>query len=89
MSLASDFVLATSFQESFNSNEILLKSRQFTPNHGLSIQQISKTHFLIQLEHIPSKEERKALENEGIKLLDYIPDFVRGNSFLSSFAYLS
>ena len=63
------------------SNEILLKSRHFIPEPGIS--DITKTkieaiperaHVLIQLEHIPTNEERKELEIKGIKLLSYIPN---------------
>ena len=61
--------------------EILLKSRHFIPEPGIS--DITKTkieaiperaHVLIQLEHIPTNEERKELEIKGIKLLSYIPN---------------
>ncbi len=72
--LISNFVLAASTQESVDSNGILLKSRQFTPTKGLSIYQNGKTHFLIQLQNFPTKEEVATFENAGIRLLDYIPN---------------
>lgn len=63
------------------SNEILLKSRRFTPAKGISdaarakIEVIpGRAHVLIQLEQIPTIKERKGLEYKGIKLLSYIPN---------------
>lgn len=63
------------------SNEILLKSRCFTPAKGISdtvkakIEAIpQRAHVLIQLEEIPTIRERKELETKGIKLLSYIPN---------------
>ena len=63
------------------SNEILLKSRRFTPAKGVSdtvkakIEAIpGRAHVIIQLEKIPTMEERKELEAKGIKLLSYIPN---------------
>lgn len=63
------------------SDEILLKSRQFTPERGISsatkanIEAIpGRAHVLVQLEQIPTIKERKELESKGIKLLSYIPN---------------
>lgn len=63
------------------SNEILLKSRSFVPERGISadtravIEAIpGRAHVLIQLEHIPTIAERKEFEAKGIKLLSYIPN---------------
>ena len=63
------------------SNEILLKSRHFTPAKGITaatkakIEAIPKrAHVLIQLEHIPTIKGRQELEAKGIKLLSYIPN---------------
>ncbi|MBW8040063.1 MAG: hypothetical protein FVQ85_08700 [Planctomycetes bacterium] len=63
------------------SNEILLKSRHFTPAKGISdtvkakIEAIpQRTHVIIQLEKIPTIKERKELETKRIKLLSYIPN---------------
>jgi len=63
------------------SNEILLKSRHFTPGLGISdatkakIELIpDRAHVLLQLEYIPTPEDRKKLESNGIKLLSYIPN---------------
>ncbi|MCX5638863.1 MAG: S8 family serine peptidase, partial [Planctomycetota bacterium] len=63
------------------SNEVLLKSRCFTPQPGISadakgaIEAIpERAHVLMQLHHIPTIKERKALEHQGVKLLSYIPN---------------
>jgi hypothetical protein len=63
------------------SNEILLKSRRFTPDKGITataravIEEIpGRAHVLIQLERIPTIKERKELEAKGIKLLSYVPN---------------
>ena len=62
-------------------DEILLKSRRFTPAKGVSdtakakIEAIpQRAHVIIQLEKIPTIKERKELEAKGIKLLSYIPN---------------
>lgn len=54
------------------SNEILLKSRRFTPAKGISdatkakIEAIpGRAHVLVQLEQIPTIKERKGLEYKG------------------------
>jgi hypothetical protein len=60
---------------------ILLKSRQFVPAPGmdkvmaaqLSASPTGRSHVLIQFDHIPSAEEREALEQAGVKLLAYVP----------------
>ena len=61
------------------SNKIHLKSRRFTPAKGVSdsakakIEAIpQRAHVIIQLEKIPTIEEKKELEAKGIKLLSYI-----------------
>ena len=63
------------------SNDILLKSRHFVPAEGITDATKSKieaiperAHVLIQLEYIPTPEDRKKLEAHGIKLLSYIPN---------------
>lgn len=63
------------------SNEILLKSRRFVPELGVStadkeaIEAVpGKSHVLIQLKHIPTIKEKKELDDKGIKLLSYIPN---------------
>jgi len=63
------------------SNEILLKSRSFVPEKGISADTRAaigsipgRAHVLIQLEHIPNIAERKEFEAKGIKLLSYIPN---------------
>ena len=63
------------------SYEILLKSRRFTPDKGITsssrakIEAIpEKAHVLIQLEKIPTIKERQQLETQGIKLLSYVPN---------------
>jgi len=69
------------------SNEILLKSRRFVPDEGITqefkekIKTIpERAHVLIQLNKNPSIEERKMFEARGIKLLSYIPN----NAWLAS-----
>ena len=63
-----------------SSNKILLKSRQFTPERGVSetakakIKAPEKSHVLIQFDSIPTKEEIEEFEKEGIKLLSFIPN---------------
>jgi len=69
--------------------EIGLHSRRFTPDPGLSREAgkalseqsrklaqdgRNRIHTLIQLNQIPTREERRRLERQGIKLLTYIPD---------------
>ncbi|MGB2808287.1 MAG: hypothetical protein WBC22_11125 [Sedimentisphaerales bacterium] len=63
------------------SNDILLKSRQFIPERGISsatkakIEAIpGRAHVLVQLKQIPTIKEKKELEGKGIKLLSYIPN---------------
>ncbi len=72
---------STSTVSASDSNEILLKSRRFTPVTGVSaaakakIEAIPKrAHVLIQLEDTPTIKERKELEANGIKLLAYVPN---------------
>jgi len=62
-------------------NKILLKSKQFTPDKGIpqnlknkiATNIPKKTHVLLQFNGIPSNEEKQELENQGIKLIAYIP----------------
>lgn len=62
------------------SDEILLKSRRFIPTGGITpaartkIEAIPKrAHVLLQLNYIPTPEQRRELEARGVKLLSYIP----------------
>jgi len=61
-------------------NSILLKSREIIPEKGIpqtlndKITAKAKTHVLLQFNNIPSNEEKQELENQGIKLLAYIPN---------------
>jgi len=74
--IESDFILGES-----NGNEILLKSRHFVPQRGISEIARNKiidrapeeTHVLIQFNYIPNNEEKEELKKEGIELLAYIP----------------
>ena len=62
--------------------QILLKSRHFVPERGINRTEAeiirarfpSSVHVLIQFDNIPSEEEKEQLENNGIKLLSYIPN---------------
>jgi len=66
--------------QSTPTEEILLKSRKFIPSEGISSILIGKikskapkkSYVILQFEHIPTKEEKKELEREGVKLLSYI-----------------
>ncbi|MEE8168418.1 MAG: S8 family serine peptidase, partial [Candidatus Hydrothermarchaeales archaeon] len=65
-------------------DRIFLKSRTFTPFSRVEFSKHSRSrsafgvgkkfHALIQLERIPDEEDKKALEENGIKLLSYIPN---------------
>jgi len=64
-------------------SEILLKARHFTPEKSISNlaqQEVnlrateSQTHLLVQFEEIPTEEERKELEEQGVKLGSYVPN---------------
>ncbi len=67
-----------------SAEKIFLKSRQFTPEKKSWIESArfqtagklvsDKIHLIVQLDHIPSTEEKKEFEENGIELLDYIPD---------------
>jgi uncharacterized repeat protein (TIGR01451 family) len=64
-----------------DSNEILLKSRHFIPQRGITssekanIEAISqKAHVLISLDRYPTIEDTNHLESKGVKLLSYIPN---------------
>jgi hypothetical protein len=63
---------------------IRLKSREFIPDPGLEQEVIrqqlatpaeEKIHALIQFWDIPSENDRASLENSGVILLDYVPEF--------------
>jgi hypothetical protein len=75
------FLILINRSIAFGSNEVLLKSRRFVPERGISsatkakIESIpGRAHVLVQLEEIPTINERKELESKGIKLLSYIPN---------------
>jgi hypothetical protein len=60
---------------------VLLKSRRFVPTVGVS-NGLSQTrsagsdriHVIVQLEQVPSDEQRIALASAGVRLLSYIPN---------------
>ncbi len=67
---------------------IKLKSRTITPDTSVdaasqfdmssidtSTSSNGRVHVLIQLDNIPNEKERKALEEQGVKLLSYVPEF--------------
>jgi len=65
----------------YPSEEVLLKSRRFVPEPGIStvakekIEAVpEKAHVLIQLKEIPTIKRRNELESKGIKLLSYVPN---------------
>jgi subtilisin family serine protease len=70
--------------------EIGLQSRQFTPDRGVnpavqaalenagekaSAQGAGRVHTILQLEYIPTPEEKEQLRQQGIELLTYIPNY--------------
>jgi hypothetical protein len=69
---------------SLNGNDdkytIFLKSRQFIPEKGINenikfkIINKGKEHVILQFENIPNSDERTFLEENGIKLIHYIPN---------------
>lgn len=81
MALVILLVILTSINSVIASNDILLKSRRFTPSKGISAAAKAKieaiprrAHVLIQLEQIPTVNEREELKAKGIKLLSYVPN---------------
>ena len=68
--------------------EVDLKSRTFTPAPGISQKTLDavsampagRVHMLVQLDRIPTIEEKASLRNQGINLLIYIPQ----NSWIAS-----
>ena len=59
---------------------VLLKSRRFVPNAGVSDVlsgpkpvESDRIHVLVQLDDVPSDEQKIALLGAGVKLLSYIP----------------
>jgi hypothetical protein len=70
--------------------EIGLQSRQFTPQPGISpevrvaledrggealAQGATKIHAILQLDYIPTPEQKEQLRQQGIELLTYIPNY--------------
>jgi hypothetical protein len=66
--------------------QIRLKSGSFTPvrnisansNRGNSLRSLDpgrKSFVIIQFDEIPTREEKQQLKNEGIELLEYIPNY--------------
>jgi hypothetical protein len=86
--LATFLFLIPAYSISANdSNEILLKSRHFTPQRGITssakavIEALpQRAHVLLQLERWPTIEDINYLENAGVKLFSYIPN----NAWLAS-----
>ncbi len=61
---------------------VRLKSRTFTPDaqdvdalQRLSRSDGGRVHVLLQLDFIPRRAAKKALEAQGVKLLAYVPDY--------------
>ena len=60
--------------------EIKLKSRNYTPIEGISLESVvtgsegGRVHVLIQFKTIPNQSVKRALSNAGIMLLNYIPN---------------
>src|SRR3989338_3598183 len=73
-------ILSSVSQSSFSQkgDKILLKSRHIDTGKKLlevSAAQFScNNHLIVQLDHIPSEQEKKELALKGIKLLEYIPE---------------
>ncbi|NIJ51286.1 S8 family serine peptidase [Dyadobacter arcticus] len=84
--------------------KVLLKSGSFTPERNISTGKVrtmrsadpgsnpgQKSFVLIQFEEIPSEAEKADLKNEGIELLEYIPNnaytaTIKGNSTFNALA---
>ena len=80
-SLLFTLVVVSGLVDALRTEEILLKSRHFIPPAGINsatkakIESIpGRVHVLIQLEQIPTVEEKRELEGSGIKLLSYVPN---------------
>jgi hypothetical protein len=73
-----------------DSYQIFMISRQFTPSRGLARPDRlvlenqaqhalavgrTRVHALVQLDYIPTVEERTALAQQGLTLLEYIPNY--------------
>jgi|GEM_PF-2340303 len=60
-------------------HRILLKSRTFSPEPGLSPELVDSggrlQHVIIQFHDIPDDRQVSALETQGVHLLDYIPNY--------------
>ncbi|MBL7160250.1 MAG: S8 family serine peptidase [Candidatus Aenigmarchaeota archaeon] len=54
--------------------KILLKSRQISPGKRVGLDFQPPGYYLIQLDHIPTPKEQQQLSEEGIELLEYIPE---------------
>ena len=66
---------------------ILLRSREFTPAPGLEARlaregDVAGGHLLVQFRALPDLDDARALESEGVVLLDYVPN-------MSYFAYVT
>ena len=66
---------------------IQMRSRKFTPDPGINVTAITQqqkadnnVHFLLQLYELPTFNETKSLEEQGIVLLNYLT----GNTYIAS-----
>src|SRR5262245_21439630 len=66
---------------------VQMKSRKFTPDPGINVTGITQqqkadnnVHFLLQLYALPTFNETKTLEEQGILLLNYLT----GNTYIAS-----
>ena len=72
--------LVMASQVSFGENKIYLHSREIDSSAERRVAALpdilpeESMHIIVQFKNIPSDEERKTLEKEGTKLLEYIPE---------------
>ena len=79
------FVSLITSAQTINNYQLLLKNGTFTPEKNvfsggkseinLRTAKGSKLFVVIQFEEIPTPAEREQLKNQGIELLDYIPNY--------------
>ncbi|MCX6355734.1 MAG: S8 family serine peptidase [Candidatus Aureabacteria bacterium] len=81
--------MADSADKPLNPHKIFLRSRQFVPPRGMTSPERtalaakalkaqrggrSRIHTIIQLDDLPKNAEKRALSQQGVQLLSYIPD---------------
>ena len=72
--------------------EIRLKNRRFTPDPGASLSGFGedpsrREHILLQFTTLPTPEDLAALEEKGIRILNYVPQNAVVASVPADFAF--